>query len=295
MSILDKLTAIEIKADTRISEEDRKVCQAHQAAYENSREMLLYMRELWDVFVYEQQEIMSPVTDSTYVRERYCCIEGLSSRNISKKLEHLPELLITSIVNYFNDKYHVSVSEDNLKKIFIPSSPKYDWEQSRVDEYHEKMETMILRYEDILEQIFVQLGGRTFEERALDEIKEKCHKFVWTEYSSKPSYEVKNDTVQFTGYACSFDSFYRRSEWEIKDGMKNILRGLAHFETQQLDYIPKDISFLIGHESKYSSAYDFNFEKIKKIRMFKNHRVDVKFASKALANQFVEQYLGLVA
>ena len=77
--------------------------------------------------------------------------------------------------------------------------------------------------------------------------------------------------------------------------MKSVLRALAHFETQQLDYLPKDIAFLVGYDDKCSSSYEFEYEKVKKIRMFKNHRVDIKFASKELANQFAETYLGLVA
>ena len=77
--------------------------------------------------------------------------------------------------------------------------------------------------------------------------------------------------------------------------MKDVLRALAHYETRQMDYLPKDIAFLVGYDDKCSSSYDFDYDKLKKIRMFKNHRVDVKFASKELAHQFAEQYLGIVA
>lgn len=295
MSLLDKISAIQVKSDTRISEEDRKVCQAHQEAYEKAREMFLILREQWEVFVYEQQEIMSAASNETYIRERYYCLEGMSAKNIKKKVEYLPELLVTSIVNYFNDKYHVSVDCDEIEKIFIPEEPQYDWDKSRIEEYHEKMEDLVLRYEDILEQIFVQLGGRTFEQRAVDELKEKCHSFAWSSYSDSAEYEVKKDTIRFNGYACYFDSYYSCGEWKIKDGMKDVLRGLAHFETLRLDYLPKDIAFLVSNEDKYSASYDFDFVKFKKVRMFKNHCMDIKFASKELAHQFAEQYLGLVA
>ena len=157
------------------------------------------------------------------------------------------------------------------------------------------MREFTLKYVDVVEQIFVQLGGRTFEQRALDELKEKCHKFAWNIYHSKVEYEVKNDTIQFNGYACSYESWMSRCVWKINDGMRDVLRALAHFETQQLDYLPKDIAFLVGYDDKCSSSYDFDYEKLKKIRMFKNHRVDVKFSSKELAHQFAEKYLGLVA
>lgn len=295
MSLLDKFSAVEIKTDSRISEEDRDFCQKHQKAYLEARESLLALKKLWKELYDSQMAIMESISESEYTRERYIRIEGLSTSSLTGKLELLPDLFITSLVLYFNDKYHVSVKADEIKKVLLPESPKYDWEKSRSKEYHKKMREFALRYEDVVEQIFVQLGGRTFEQRALDELKAKCHSFSWSTYNNKAEYEIKNDTIQFTSYACYYESWMSRCIWKINDGMKDVLRALAHFETQQLDYLPKDIAFLVGYDDKCSSAYDFDYEKLKRIRMFKNHRVDVKFASKELAHQFAEQYLGLVA
>ena len=295
MSLLDKFSAVEIKADTRISEEDRDFCQRHQKAYLDARAALKSIKKQWKEIYDAQMAAMESLAESEYTRERYIKVDGLSTSSLSNKIELLPELFINSLVTYFNSKYHVSVSIEATKKALLPESPKYDWEKSRSKEYHKMMREFTLSYEDVVEQIFVQLGGRTFEQRALDELKEKCHKFAWNIYHSKVEYEVKNDTIQFNGYACSYESWMSRCVWKINDGMKDVLRALAHFETRQLDYLPKDIAFLVGYNDKCSSSYEFDYEKIKRIRMFKNHRVDVKFASKELAHQFAEQYLGRVA
>lgn len=295
MSLLDKFSAVEIKTDSRISEEDRDFCQKHQKAYLDARAALKSIKKQWKEIYDAQMTAMEGIAESEYTRERYIKVEGLSTSSLSNKIEILPELFINSLVTYFNSKYHVSVSIEATKKALLPELPKYDWEKSRSKEYHKKMRELTLCYGDVVEQIFVQLGGRTFEQRALDELKEKCHKFAWNIYHSKVEYEVKNDTIQFNGYACSYESWMSRCVWKINDGMKDVLRALAHFETQQLDYLPKDIAFLVGYDDKCSSSYDFDYEKLKKIRMFKNHRVDVKFSSKELAHQFAEKYLGLVA
>ena len=295
MSILDKFSAVEIKTDSRISEEDRDFCQKHQKAYLEARDALRSIKKQWKELYDAQMALMEQISDSEYTRERYIRIEGLSTSSLKNKIELLPDLFITSLVLYFNDKYHVSVKADEIKKVLLPESPKHDWEKSRSKEYHKKMRELTLCYGDVVEQIFVQLGGRTFEQRALDELKEKCHSFSWSTYNNQAEYEIKNDTIQFTSYACHYESWMSRCIWKINDGMKNVLRGLAHFETQQLDYLPKDIAFLVGYDDKCSSSYEFDYEKVKRIRMFKNHRVDVKFASKELAHQFAEQYLGLVA
>lgn len=295
MSLLDKFSAVEVKTDNRISEEDRVFCQTQQRAYEEAKDALIKIRGLWKDLVKSQEDLLGAVMTDSYSKETYIRLNGFSTTDIRNKIEYLPELFINAIVSYFNRKYHVSVSEMEVKKKLIPESPQFDWEKSRTNEYHKQMRELTLKYEDVLEQIFVQLGGRTFAERALDELKEKCHKFSWNNYKGLPEYEVQNETIHFNGYACSFDAWLSRSVWKFNDGMRDVLRGLAHFETQQLDYLPKDIAFLVGYDDKCSSSYEFDYEKLKRIRMFKNHRVDVRFASKELAHQFAEQYLGLVA
>ncbi len=294
MSLLDKISAVEVRADTRISEADRAYCQAHQKAYDDARIMLIELRELWRTFVDSQTEILKPIAENTYETDRYFNVEGLSTSSIQRKINVLPEVLVGTIVEYFNGKYRVSVSSQDIKDFFIPKQPEFSWEKSRSDEYNKIMDELTLKYEDILEQIFVQLGGRTFEERALDELKKKCHDFAWDYYKQSPDYTVKNDTVQFIGYACSCSQSYRGESWSIRGGMKNILTAVAHFETGQLENIPTRIEFLIGYDNKYESIYEFDYEKLKRIRMYKNSRVDLKFASKEYANEFAECYLGLV-
>ena len=294
MSLLEKISAIEIKADTRISDADREYCKAHQKAYEEAKATLIKLETLWDGFIKSQEETLNEKICSQYEKHRYTVIDGLSSHSLSTKIAGLPEIFVESIVSYFNSKYHVSVSSLKIKGVLVPKAPSYNWEKSRIEEYNDAIRALTLNYEDVVEQIFVQLGGRTFEQRALDELKEKCHDFAWRTSTGKAEYELHNDTIQFE-YGCSYESWCSRTVWKVRDGMKDVLRSIAHFETQQLDYLPKDIAFLVGYDDKCSSTYDFDYEKVKKIRMFKNHRVDIKFSSKELAHQFAEQYLGLVA
>ena len=54
MDLLEKFGQIEVKADNRISEYDRRFCQAHQTAYEKAREFIKKMattrivRHFWE-------------------------------------------------------------------------------------------------------------------------------------------------------------------------------------------------------------------------------------------------------
>ncbi len=295
MNLLDKIAAVTIQADTRISEEDRQFCQLHQQAYIEALSALSDLKMQWEVLYDSQRDILGPISDGRYDSTRYIDMQGVSLTGFSDKIEMLPKLFIKSIVQYFNKKYHVSVSDENIIRHFVPESPKYTWEESRIREYHLKMQEMALQYEDILEQIFVELGGRTFEERSLDEIRERCHKAAWNPYSNEAKYQVKKDTIQFDGYFCSYRGWLSHNSWELETDMQHILRGVAHFETRQTMTLPHIISFLISSNGKEESTYDLNLEKVVRIRFFKNNRVDIKFAGKEYAHQFAEQYLGLVA
>ena len=82
-------------------------------------------------------------------------------------------------------------------------------------------------------------------------------------------YEVKNDTIQFNGYACSYESWMSRCVWKINDGMRDVLRALAHFETQQLDYLNKKYSqcklcSAINKEKAVIAACDYRLKHIEK-------------------------------
>ena len=154
------------------------------------------------------------------------------------------------------------------------------------------MDELSLSYTDILEQIFLQTGGRTFSEQALHELKEKCHQAAWITGSGKPRFEQKKSTIQFTGYACSFRDRYSGDVWELSDRTKDILRGIAHFETGMFGTIPHCLSQTLRNYDFSDNQLEFpDCEKLQSLRMFKNGRVDIRFASEAHADQFIEDYL----
>lgn len=77
--------------------------------------------------------------------------------------------------------------------------------------------------------------------------------------------------------------------------MKDILYGVAHFETESYRVLPLGFSDLVGYCDIKEAMVEFpTCEKVKQIKLFKNNRVDLKFATAALAGEFIEKYLGTV-
>ena len=200
-------------------------------------------------------------------------------------------------MQHFNQKYHVSVDASEIDSHLLPEKPSGAWHYSKEknQEYEGQMLSLRLNYQDILNEIFVQLNGRDFREQALYELKEKCHDAAWNDYNKTPKYEVKKDVLRFTSYGCSYDSSFREERWDLRDHLKQILRGIVHYDTGSFSLMPSGFSNLLGYNHSSTDVVQFpSCTKVRQLNMFKNGRVDIKFSSEESARTFVAEYLGLV-
>lgn len=298
MGLLEKFEAVKLKADDRISEYDRLFCEAYQKAYDKAREVLSELKYHWEDIEKTQDDALSELGGDRYRNLFIHDPLEISASKIEGQLEENHEKLIGKIVSYFCSTYHVSVSELQVKEVLLPAKPSSSgWNRDEEEwrQYHATLQSMALRYELVVDQVLIQLDGRSFVERAVDELKEKCHRAAWNFYQKKPDYELKKDTLRLTSNACKYESWVGRDRWCLHDGAKEILHGIAHFETGGFAFFPLGFSELLGYGNLEEPLHEFTTcDKIKQIRMFKNGRVDFKFSSELFAKQFTENYLGLV-
>ena len=297
IGLLEKLQAVQIEADSRITEKDRLFCEAHQKAYDEAKNILTELTVIWEETEKQQEEILKEVEPNRYSYTEYVRISHISSSDFTKKTEELPEQFINNIVEYFSNAYRVDIKTYKIRNFLLPPIPergRWGSDIAAEKEYQRQLRNLHLRYQDVLEQIFLQLGGCTFTERAVQELKEKCHTAAWSSYSGTANYELKNSTIRFT-YGCEYEHWYRSDRWKLIDSLKDVMRGVAHFETRAIGCYPHSISTLLGYTDLISSIHELDdCEKAKEVKMFKNKRVDIKFASSELANQFASDYLGRV-
>lgn len=296
MNAMDKLSAVVIQADSRISDADRNFCQAHQSAYEAAKEALMELGAVYKDITDRQEQLLPPAQNS--YESKYIEIADLKQSEIEKKVQNLHSLFINKLVGYFNSTYNVSISAQKIKDKLMPKEPdsnRFHYDEKLFEQYHQGLLNMTVRYEEVLDQLFIQLDGRSFAEKAFAELQESCHNAAWNSYKKTPEYEVKGDTIRFTFYACNCDSWTPHDYWNLTDAMCNILRGVAHYETGMFSVYPHDISVLLNNRYNMNPLTEFSYcSKVKQLKMFKNHRVDLKFESKSYANEFAEKYLGLV-
>lgn len=302
MDLLEKFDAVKIMPNARIPEADRLFCETHQRAYETARSCFTEMLYMWDDILSVQKEILSEVETDSGRLHAYLPKSGsfdISSDAFHKHITSLHHSFIQNVVVHFNKKYHMTLDSSTVSESLLPREPDIkhgNWKQEKeaIEEYQDKLESLILRYEDIIDLLFVQLNGHTFQEQAIFELKNKCHGAVWSS-SQNPEFELKKDTLRLTSFACSYSNWYSSRPWELSEGTKNVLRGIAHYETGTFSIYPQSLSDLLAEYRIDNDVIPFSgCEKVKQLKMFKNRRVDIKFTTAGYASQFVSEYLGLV-
>ena len=64
MSLLEKFSKVEVKADERISTEDRRFCEAHQSAYDDARSSLQELKFYWETMLESQKQHLSSIGET---------------------------------------------------------------------------------------------------------------------------------------------------------------------------------------------------------------------------------------
>lgn len=300
MNLLEKFEAVTVEADTRIAEQDKKLCEAHQAAYDAAVQSFRELAFFWEDMVNTQKSLLADtdVGEMEYL-EQYSSYRKLhiSVEEIHDHIKGLHRELINNLVRYFNSTYNVSVDPRDVCGNLLPKEPpgrRYENEKAH-EEYQEKLLAAHVRYQDVVDQVILLLDGRSFAQQAFFELTEKCHKAAWNLHQKEAEFERKKSTIRFTGYFCHVNQGYRQEEWKLNDKTKEILHGVAHFETGAYDIYPLGFSELLRYGGVCYNEHEFTTcKKVVSLKMFKNGRVDLKFATDAYAEAFINTYLGAV-
>lgn len=318
MSLMEKFSAVEIKADNRISADDKAFCLRQQEAFDKAGPALQKVAEAMAAAKAEQAGILT--ADEDFI-DRYvggdCDVDG-----VYDTMKKRNRTFISTVVNYFSRKYSVELDEHEIEKHLIPTGPKepnlpwggyrsmsedeiasyrqvLDAYKVEKDKFEQSLRTLPLRYEQVVDEIFVQLGGFSFQERAMNEFLRLCwdtsHHRNWRSDQYEEEFEIKNDVLRLTGswVYCDENKWMSNPvpEYKPSQSLTTILDALVHYEVGKFkggaQWFPELFKY-DTQENQFEIAY---MSKIKNIKLFKNGRVDIKFRSAAFVQEFVEQYL----
>lgn len=297
MELLEKFAAVKIKADSCISEQDRQYCEAHQAAYESAlagfRELIFFAADM----KMAQKELLEPWKAIDRFHDYLVSPDGpvLSQDTIEAHIRYLHMDHIHLLIRYFNEIYHIKLDQEDISKAVLPEGFEDQSNHMKAAEVlHEQPKPLAVHYQSVVEQIILRLNGRSFSEQALCELCERCHNAAWNISKQAPKFEAVKGTIRFLENFCSYDCGVCE-RWALKDEMREILRGAAHFETDNFHTFPRGVPELLDGKSLTVDFIDWpGNEKIKGLKMFKNGRVDLKFANEEFAGDFTHKYLGIL-
>jgi len=299
MDLLEKFSAVEIRPMDCMTEADRQFCQCQQKIYQDAVEGFYQIAVLWtDMYDNQKSALSTPENDwDGKWKQKYLVSECWPEITVGAIMEHISLMhkeFIFTVVSYLNDTYHLTLNTDNVTNGLHLEKFCYAKYEDTVD--WSTLTPVILRYEDIVALILSWFNGRTFEEQAPYELVERCHLAAWRKKDHQANFEQKKNLVKLLGGACDYGYYNRCEQWNICDNGKNILKALAHFETGAFGQYPDGIDDLLSEQSRlWYDLWEFeDCEKLEKIRLFKNGRMDIRFTNEGYAREFVSDYLGTI-
>ena len=267
--LLDKLENVEIQVTDKFPAEDMEYCrqeeQSYQAAY-----------TLYSEFSEKAREInarLNALPKNVYVQK--------VDEN-SEKLYDCNERFIYKICAHFRDKYNISINAPEWKTIKECTSG------------YGNRNTAVVPLQFVLDSVYEQMGGMSFEEKAFEEIKADAKRAL-TSYHGDSRYVIKGVKLIIADFYCFYkDRIWERYKAKIADCHRAFFKALSHFEYGKFD-INQKYTFLCGRWEidEKEGVYDKHFihsSIIYSIKVFKNGKVEIEFKDYQTAVRFMETY-----
>lgn len=268
LNLLDKFSAIDIKVDQRISEMEAEYCKRQEVIFYETRDTLKkYFAELNNLYEKYREK------DSFSQREESFLSTYDDLKHVKNRIDSIYKEFISRITHYFARRYKVSLSSPEIVG-------KYDEDS--------------ISYTIILDEIFEQLGGLSFKEKAVEEIKAASRNII---YSKSNLQIAKNklsiiDCIYWSNY-CFDDS--KEISYDDKR-VKPLFLALSHFMNGSVEMIYRlgEIYQQLYKGSKeydIFSKYEIGIYNVESLKVFKNGKIEIIFSEHENAEAFKNEYL----
>lgn len=284
MSLLGKFSNFEVKSTDRISEEDKEFLQHHEKMYKNALSVYKRVYSLYkEEYEKYSQDVIKQYEYSDFL---------VGDFGIPKKIDSVQKAYASYIYSYFERKYKVSL-ENNFKESDLER--KY-YRYNRNDEIKE-LEVTEIDYNKIIDDIIDQLGGLSFADRAIKEVKDALKDKCYNGYHDDWNIKVKGNTITYSGYGYVDDAWHRGNyEVHSPDFIRKFMEAVSmeRYGDKRhicgLDCIYEYSVYLDEDEMK-NGLFPVDVP-VEKIKFFKNGRIDIKFKEAEQARKFAREWCG---
>lgn len=267
MDLLNMFEEVKIDNNSRLSKEDA-------IKMDEFRNTLEEMREGYNKYIefFRSNPIIGHEKDPLTF-----CIES-PEKHFSLKMFDELHYFVCHVYGYFRKKYSVElITKEYSKKVYN------DIELKKRQEFWFETLTVDL----ILEDIFNQLEGVNFEDRAEQELKEKVQKKA--RWDNRLSVKGKNVSINSYFYVSGY-------WWNLQDDIRDLLNLLSigaynSIEPEEVEKVIQVMKEEKNNTDSIDGTYQLNFNQMKQLKIFKNGKVQITFSSGRQALEFAREYL----
>lgn len=267
LSFLNRFNAIDVSAVTRLCPVEADFCEIEEEVYFETRNVLQNnLKELTALYEkYKGQQF--------YDRG----IGYLSNSDISdleQRINRCYRDFVFRIVSYFERRHKIQLFSDAIR-----------------EKYNEDTITSSI----IVDEIFNQLGGLTFNEKAIEEIKAASRAIIYRKSNigiTKNKLTVPDLVYWREGFS---DNTMKNLDWN-DNRVKPLFFALSHFSDDSLNMAER-LTSIYSELQKGSEHYDIwskyevTINKIESLKMFKNGKIEIVFTDNSNAEAFKNEYL----
>lgn len=302
MLILNKFENVKIENTNRISEEDKNFCEIHNKAYEKTlnvyKQTLNHLIEL-----YNEQIATLPDHNGKIGISYNLYVDMYGDIGISKivdTIQKLQEKFISKICYYFSNKYNVTIESNDIYAKYKSNELKYEKRENKDHTLNENLlEYKYFDYNNIIDEIFEQLGGFTFKEKAIDEIKNATREiYSYNDYRKSSNMNIKNNKLIIDGYYAYKDSIW--NEYRLTGDYGKIFTSLYYFDSNTIVTNNTELhNKYCGYENEknqnnFEKYNPYSLAKVKSIKFYKNGKLEIEFKNSEDTQQFAKEYCGYI-
>lgn len=330
IALLDKFETIEIKNDTRLSDEDKLYCERQQQLY--SKVLKHYRNMFAELLVLKAKSdafYLTVNTENEYFNGNYKYkIYGYEFVEAKKDefadtIKGVHNRFIEQIICHFRNKYNVKIDSKEFDKYFTKECPTHPdrgyfsysrMSDEEIEKYKEELKQYEIEYDNyldciinaeldfnlVVDDIFVALGGFSFMEKVEQEIKQDAKNAITNSYRNTTEYTLKNGKISFDNLVFSRKcNIFNRYEISFDgNGYRAILRALTYFNANRAKTSIYDgwmHNFMGYRKTENDGIYGIHkvgSTIVTHFKYFKNGKWEVTFDNHSNALKFAKEFLG---
>lgn len=283
MGLIEKFNNFEVKQTDRISREDTEWLEALEVKYKRALNVYMQVYEIyraeWDTYSEDDMDIyhFSNILVGDF--------------GTLKSIDGLQNGYIERIFSYFSSKYNVTL-ENNFEKSNLDSKYYKFSHKAKPKE----LEVDVIDYHKVVDRIIEQLGGMSFQDKAVNEIKEKLKDKCYNKHHDIWYIKLTGSKFTYTGDYCSqtYGGDYAYTGVDFFRALLDALAFNAYEEKVHLYPLERLYGYydIMLKEEDLKNGFTCRSVGVEHIRFYKNGRVDITFKDADFARNFARDWCG---